>query len=147
MVECPYMGQLRKTAHSTYDTKYHIVWIPKYRNKVLTTRIQNRLKQILMGVAERYDFPIDTMEAEEDHVHLFVTIPPTISVSQALNLFKGISSKMLREEFHEIDKLLWAAPLWAAGYFVSTVNDKTTAATIRQYIKTQKARSRQLKLF
>jgi len=139
--------KLYKTAHAVFNNKYHLVWIPKYRKPVINKRIQDRLKQLFLGIAERYDFEIDTMEVEPDHVHLFVLIPPTIAVCEAVNLFKGISSRKIRQDFPEIDKVLWGADFWAIGYFSTTVNDRTTSQLIRNYIKSQKGRSKQLRLF
>ena len=142
------MTTLYKLSHCTYNTKYHIVWIPKYRKPVMiSTAIQTRVKELLSGIAERYDMEVDTMEVEPDHVHLFILIPPTRSVTEAVNLLKGISSKKLRQEFREIKEMLWGSDFWAIGYFVTTVNDKTTSEMIRKYIKNQKTKAAQLRLF
>jgi len=136
-----------KTARTTYVVKYHLVWIPKFRIPALGPLVAKRLKEILQGTAERYGFEIDTMEVEDDHVHLFVSFPPTVLIARAIQIFKGVSARRLNEEFPEMEKRIWGAPLWARGYFASTVNDKTTSQIIRQYIKGQKKQQKQLKLF
>ena len=87
------------------------------------------------------------MEVVDDHVHLFVSFPPTISISEAVQTFKGVSAKRLNEEFPEMEKKIWGAPLWADGYFASTINDRTTSQQIRRYIQNQKKEQKQLELF
>jgi putative transposase len=140
------MGQLKKSSHATYIAKYHIVWIPKFRMPILGRSVGKRLREILKGIAKRYGFEIDTMEIMDDHVHLFVSFPPRISIAHAVKIFKGVSSRRLNEEFPEMDNKIWGAPIWARGYFASTVNDRTTSQTIRQYIKNQKREEKQLRL-
>ena len=82
-----------------------------------------------------------------DHVHIFLSFPPTISISEAVQILKGTSSMRLREEAPEVEQKTWGAPLWAQGYFASTVNDKTTSQTVRRYIQNQKKVEKQLELF
>ena len=113
---------------------------------ILGRSVEKRLKEILKGISQRYGFEIDTMEVTEDHVHLFVSFPPSVSIAQAVQIFKGVSAKRLKEEFPEMEKRVWGAPLWARGYFASTVNDRTTSETIRRYIMNQKKEQKQLKL-
>jgi len=138
---------LKKTSHATYVAKYHLVWIPKFRLPTLGGAVGKRLKEILQGIAERYGWEIDTLEVVDDHVHLFVSFPPTICISEAVQVFKGVSAKRLNEEFPDIEKRIWGAPLWADGYFASTVNDRTTSQQIRKYIQNQKKEQKQLELF
>jgi len=139
-------SKLKKSAHTTYQTWYHLVWIPKFRIPLLGRTVAKSLKEILQGIASRYGWEIDTMEAMDDHVHLFVSFPPRISIAKAIQVFKGISSRRLTEEFPKMEKRIWGAPIWARGYFVSTVNDRTTSQTIRRYIKKQKQEVKQLSL-
>jgi len=139
--------QLKKLNHCTYTAKYHLVWIPKFRMDILEKGIDSRLKEILEGIALRYGWEIDTMEAMPDHVHLFVSFPPTVSIAQAVQVFKGVSARQLNQEFPHMEKRIWGAPLWADGYFASTVNYKTTSSIIRQYIRNQKKQEKQLTLF
>jgi len=141
------MSQLKKTSHATYVVKYHLVWIPKFRMALLGSAVGKRLKEILRGIAIRYGWEIDTMEVTSDHVHLFVSFPPTISIAEAVRIFKGVSSRRLTEEFPDMEKRIWGAPLWADGYFASTVNDRTTSQQIRRYIKNQIKQEKQLELF
>ena len=128
---------LKRTRGAVYDLKYHIVWVPKYRRMVLNKRISKRLKEVFRGIAERYGFEIDTQEVVEDHVHIFLSVPPKYSPSQVVQIMKSISARKLFEEFPEIKKQLWGGELWNDGYFVRSVGDKVTAEVIRNYIKHQ----------
>ena len=96
-----------------------------------------RLKEIFREIAERYEFEIDTMEAMEDHVHLFLVVPPKYAPSRVVQIIKSISAKMMFREFPEIKKNLWGGELWNDGYFVRSVGDKVTADVIRKYIRYQ----------
>ena len=77
------------------------------------------------------------MEVMEDHVHLFLVVPPRYAPSEVVNIMKSISAKMLFKEFPTLKKGLWGGELWSDGYFVRSVGDKVTAEVIRQYIKRQ----------
>ena len=131
------VSPLRRTRHAVYDLKYHFVWVPKYRKLLLTGAIAKRLKKIFQEIAERYEFEIDTMEVMEDHVHLFLGVPPRYAPSEVVNILKSISAKMLFKEFPAIKTELWGGELWNDGYFVRSVGDKVTAEVIRRYIKHQ----------
>lgn len=128
---------LKRTRGAVYDLKYHVVWVPKYRRMVLNKRVAKRLKEIFEGVAERYEFEIDTQEVVEDHVHIFLLVPPRYAPSQVVQIMKSISARMLFEEFPELKEQLWGGELWNDGYFVRSVGDKVTADVIRNYIKHQ----------
>jgi putative transposase len=131
------VSPLRRTRHAVYDLKYHFVWVPKYRKLLLTGAIGKRLKEIFQEVAERYEFEIDTMEVMEDHVHLFLVVPPRYAPSEVVNILKSVSAKVLFKEFPALKKELWGGELWSDGYFVRSVGDKVTAEVIRRYIKHQ----------
>ncbi len=96
-----------------------------------------RLKEIFREIAERYEFEIDTMEAMDDHVHLFLVVPPKYAPARVVQIIKSISAKMMFREFPEIKKKLWGGELWNDGYFVRSVGDKVTAEVIRKYIRYQ----------
>ena len=96
-----------------------------------------RLKEIFREIAERYEFEIDTMEAMDDHVHLFLVVPPKFAPARVVQIIKSISAKMMFREFPEIKKKLWGGELWNDGYFVRSVGDKVTADVIRKYIRYQ----------
>tara|TARA_B100000315_G_C14121068_1_gene382604 strand:- start:15 stop:365 length:351 start_codon:yes stop_codon:yes gene_type:complete len=115
---------------------YHIVWIPKYRKRVLKGKIATRLKELLYECADMNRWRIEELNIQEDHVHVLVRMRPEISVSKMVQLFKGMSSKIIREEFPDLKEFLWGKSFWADGYFAETsgqVNEKQ----IREYIRNQ----------
>ena len=119
----------------TYSCKYHVVWCPKYRRKVLVDGIDERLKDILSGVAN--DMRSDLIEAEvmPDHVHILVSVDPQFGIHRLVKLMKRRSSRFLRQEFPRLNSRL--PTLWTNSYFVATVGG-APLATIKQYIENQK---------
>lgn len=138
---------IKRTSHAVYDTKYHFVWIPKYRKKILSGAMEKRLKEIFQEISFQYDIEMDTMEIMPDHIHLFLSAPPRYSPAKVVNIFKGISSRIMFQEFPELKKYLWAGQLWSDGYFVRTTGDKVTSDVIRKYIRHQKSQPQQRELF
>jgi len=128
---------IRRTKHAVYDLKYHLVWIPKYRKQVLDKEISDYIKAIFNMIAEEYEFRIDTMEVMEDHVHVFVEVPPRYSSAQVVQIMKSVSAREAFKKFPNLRKQLWAGELWNDGYFVRSVGDKVTADIIRKYIEYQ----------
>ncbi len=128
---------IRRTKHAVYDLKYHVVWIPKYRKDILDKEISDYLKATFNKIAEEYGFRIDTMEVMEDHVHVFVEVPPRYSPAQVVQVMKSISAREVFKVFPDLRKQLWAGELWNDGYFVRSVGDEVTADVIRKYIEYQ----------
>lgn len=95
------------------------------------------MREIFGEIAEQYEIEIDTMEVMDDHVHLFLSVPPKYSPAVVVQRIKSISAKIIFREFPEIKKSLWGGELWNDGYFVRSVGDKVTAEVIRKYIKYQ----------
>lgn len=118
-----------------YSCKYHVVWCPKYRRKVLDEKIQKRLKEIITEVAEERQAEIIEMEIMPDHVHVLIEIDPQYGVHKLIKQMKGRSSRMLRKEFLILRKRL--PTLWTNSYFVSTVGG-APLSVIKQYIENQK---------
>ena len=139
---------LKSAKHAVYDIKYHFVWVPKYRKEILTNQLKKRVEELFKEIAEQYDFEIDTMGIEVEHVHIFLSAPPKYSPAKIVEVLKSISSKVVFEEFPWLKEHLWAGEFWSDGYFVRTVGDEVTAELIRRYIRyQQREQSRQLKLF
>ena len=129
------MCALRRSSHAVYDLKYHFVWIPKYRKRILTPEIADYAKQVFRKTAEEYDMVIDTMEVVEDHVHIFLEAPPRLSPSRIVQILKSISARELFRQFPRLRRQLWGGKLWSRGYFVRAVGDEVTADVIRRYIE------------
>ena len=121
-----------------YNSNYHIVWCVKYRRKVLTPQIAERLYELVNMIGREKGFVIvECKVGEGDHVHCFVSAPPKISVTQIVKYLKGISGNKLLKEFLEIRNVLWNGQLWNGSYFCETIGS-TSEKNIRKYIERQK---------
>lgn len=118
-----------------YSCKYHVVFCPKYRRKVLVEGIDERLKTILHEVAQEKRVEIIEMEVMPDHVHLLVEVDPQFGIHRFVKLAKGRSSRYLRQEYARLRSRL--PTLWTNSYFVSSVGG-APLAVIKQYIENQK---------
>lgn len=130
------MQNYRKTSHSTYDLKYHIVWITKYRKKVLKGEVATKLRELVREICKANDIEILKGHVSVDHVHLFVSFPPHLSVSKVVQLLKGKSSRKLLTNFKQLQQQFWGRHLWARGYFVAS-SGNVTDEVIMQYIEQQ----------
>ena len=123
-------------AHTKHRHMYHIVWIPKYRKRVLRGKIAERIEELLRQCAEVNRWELHELNVQPDHIHMLIQLTPSISVSKAVQYFKGGSSKVIREEFPELEEHLWGDSFWSDGYFSETVG-QVNWDTIRAYIKNQ----------
>ena len=98
---------LRRGSHSVYDTQYHLVWAPKYRKKILTGAVGQRMKELLEEIADAYDISIEEMEVSQDHVHIFCSFPPRLSITQVVTRFKSLSARAIFREHPQVKKQLW----------------------------------------
>ena len=114
----------------------HLVWIPKYRKRVLKDKIAERLEELLHECADMQRWKIEELSIQSDHIHLLVQMRPNVSVSRMVQLFKGMSSRVIREEFSELKEFLWGKSFWAEGYFAET-SGQINEDRIREYIKNQ----------
>ena len=115
---------------------YHLVWIPKYRKRVLRGPLAGRLYELLRQCAEMNGWQVEELNVQVDHIHLLVQLPPKEAVAHAMQLMKGGISKVIRQEFPELEEFLWGDSLWADGYFAESVG-QVTESRIRQYIQNQ----------
>ena len=142
--------ELKRTSHAVYDTKYHLVWAPKYRKWILRDDIRDRVKEVFEEISRNHDFEIDMLEVAKDHVHIFLSFPPRYSISKVVGILKSIGGSVIFQEHSEVKKELWGGEFWEGGYFARTVGDKVTEEVIRKYIKyhrEQEKSPKQLKLF
>ncbi len=128
----------RKTAGCVYNLHYHVVWCPKYRKPVLVGEVATALDETLRAKAAELDIGVEALEVMPDHVHLFIAVPPTDAPQHFVNQFKGYSSRVLRQRFPHLTRLL--PSLWSRSYYVGSAGH-VSAETIERYIAAQKTRS------
>ena len=122
---------------SVCNINYHVVWSVKYRRKIITPQIEDYLKQLVQDIANDKGFVVHLFESGEgDHVHCFVSAPPTLSISTLLKYLKGITGRKLYEQFPEIRDKLWKGQLWNHSYYVETIGS-VSEENIRKYIEHQ----------
>jgi|SRR5229473_3644792 len=131
------MTDYRRSAHAVFDIKYHLVWITKYRYKILKGRIAERARDLIRQTCEARGIVIVRGAVSGDHVHMLVSGTPELSPAKMVQYIKGRSSRRLQDEFPELRKRYWGQHLWARGYFCATVG-AVDEKTIREYIENQK---------
>ena len=127
-------SRYRTSAGCVFTLKYHFVWCPKYRLKVLTDEVAERLKELLYEKAEENKMVIDALEIMPDHVHLFVSVDPTKAPQRIANQFKGYTSRILRKEFADLRSRM--PTLWSRSYSVGSVGH-VSEETVKKYIEAQ----------
>jgi len=121
---------MEKTRYAHYNINYHLVWIPKYRRKVLVGQIKADLEIAIHEVAEKLGAKIESLEVQPDHIHLFVSAPPRYSPANLINAFKGATSHRLRNKYPYLKS--WPS-LWTKTYYVGTAGN-VSAEVIKRYI-------------
>lgn len=124
-------------SHCKYLTQYHIIWCPKFRYSVLQNGIEDRIKEILFDICEKYQYKVKAMEVMPDYIHLFVDCPQTVAPCDIVRTLKAISAIRLFQREPRL-KQFYAkcGALWSSGYFISTVGH-ISEATVKQYIEEQ----------
>ncbi len=130
------MENYRTGSHSRYDLKYHFVWVTKYRKKVLTGAVGERVRALVREVCRTNDIEILQGSVSPDHVHVLLSCPPNLSPSKIMQYIKGKSSRKLMAEFKHIQRQYWGRHFGARGYFVASSGNVTDEA-IAEYIRNQ----------
>ena len=117
-----------------YQTAYHVVWCPKYRKPVLTGTISTFVQDQIQEICLKHDSRLLSLEIQSDHVHLFISFSPTLSIATVVKILKGSLARKLFLEFPELKKQLWGGHLWSPSYYVGTAGN-VSAETIRRYIE------------
>lgn len=130
------LSTVRSAPHVKYNINYHIVWIPKYRKKLLGKKeVRHILEDILKGQSEERGWKVLALEIQPDHLHIFLSVPPNIAVSKVVNVLKGNTSRQLRVVFPFLKQVVRKS-LWADGYYVSTAGF-VSQAQVKKYIEAQ----------
>ena len=132
------MSNYKTSQHAKFLLQYHIIWCPKFRFDVLNGPIEDKFKEILIRISKKYGYEIIELEVMPDHVHVFVSVKPTVAPTDIVRTFKSISAIELFKEFPSLKKYYSrAGSLWSKGYFVSTVGN-VSSDTVKRYIQEQK---------
>ena len=123
-------------AHTKYDIKAHIIWIPKYRKRILIGEVAVRVRDVIRQIASEHELIIISGKVAQDHVHVFISYHPRQDISTIVQYLKGISSRMLLQEFPHLRKKFWGRHLWARGYFAAS-SGTITDEMIAEYINIQ----------
>ncbi len=127
--------EYRHKRHSVFLINYHFVWIPRRRRKVLIGDVEKRLRELIQEVADKLELKILAIEIMPDHVHLFISCPPSLAPDQIMFRIKGYSSRVLRQEFPHLLKM---PSMWTRSYFCGTAGN-VSSETIKRYIAQQKS--------
>lgn len=134
------MQGYRKSSHAVYLLHYHFVFIPKYRRPVLCGDVALRLRELIREICLTHGIEIMKGHVRPDHVHLLLSVPPSVSPSRVMQAIKGKTSHHLLQDFRKLRKAFWGQHLWARGYFVAT-SGNVTDEMLKQYIEQQGAES------
>ena len=136
------MENTSSLCHSSWDCKYHIVWIPKYRRKVMFGNIRKHLREIFHELAKQKECHIVEGHIAVDHVHMCISIPPKYAVAQVVGFIKGKSAIYIARNFGGRQRNFVGESFWARGYYVSTVG--RDEEVIKAYIKNQETEDQKL---
>ena len=131
-----------RQSHAVFDCRYHLVFVTKYRFKIIDKKTEIALKWIIKEICDWKGIEILEGAVKEEHIHLYLQIPPKLSISDVMKWIKGKSAERLFKKFPILEKRYWGGHLWARGYFVSTVG--ITDEIIRNYIQKQRDDEKQI---
>ena len=135
------MSKYRKQSHVIYKCDYHIVWVPKYRFKVLTGSIKDLVDHDIRMICEWKNCDVEELNVQIDHIHLMVSVPPKVSISELMGTLKGKLAIKLFKSYPALKKKpYWGNHFWSRGYFVSTIG--LNEDVIRRYVKYQEEEER-----
>jgi putative transposase len=121
----------RTGSHTVFHHRYHIIWVPKYRYKVLRGQVRERVRDIIRQVCSEMRVRIIKGILSPNHIHMFVEIPPHLAVSMFVQRVKGRSSRKIQQEFPTLKKRYWGRRFWARGYFCTTSGNITNDIILR----------------
>ncbi len=116
---------------------YHIVCPAKYRKKVFTKEVSQSLKEVCIGVGERYEMHFVEIGADEDHVHFLVQSVPVMRPKDIVQTIKSVTGKEIFQRHPEVKKMLWGGKFWTSGYYINTVGHYGNEEVISKYVKSQ----------
>lgn len=137
------MSKYKKLSHVIYKCDYHIVWVPKYRYRILTGEIKGLMEEDIKMLCEWLKCKVTELSVQPDHVHLLVSVPPRISISKLMGTLKGKTAIKLFKSYPILKKKpYWGNHFWGRGYFVSTVG--LDEEMIKRYVKYQEKQEKEI---
>lgn len=130
------MKRLKSTAQTKYDLRYHFVFCPKYRKRVLSGKIAKTIEGMIRFCCQVNQWEIYELAVQQDHIHLFMSSPPKFSPSRVMKLVKGGTARKIKQKFPELHEIYWGAGFWADGYLVKSVGEMTDKV-VSNYVKNQ----------
>ena len=135
------MRRLKKLSHTVYECKYHVVWCPKYRFRVMDGRIRYFVRDALRRLCSWKKIEIIEGNVQKDHIHLVLDIAPNKSVSSTVGYLKGKSAINIFNRFYDLRKKYWGMHFWAKGYCVSTIG--LDEERIKKYVRWQQDKDKE----
>lgn len=131
------MSKFIHKSHNVTVLLYHIVCPTKYRRVVFSTNVDQKLKEICLGISNRYEITFLEIGTDQNHVHFLIQSVPTYSVQRIVQTVKSITAKQIFKSCPEVKQQLWGGQFWSDGYYVSTVGQHGNEQTIQHYVKNQ----------
>lgn len=124
-------------SHNKTLLLYHLVFPAKYRKDVFSKEVEKTLKEICIGISERYEIYFVEIGADEDHVHFLIQSVPVLSVTEIIRTIKSITAIQIFDKHKEVKKILWGGKFWTSGYYANTVGQYANEETIKKYVQGQ----------
>ena len=130
--------KVRRTKHSVYNINYHIVFCPKYRHPIFKDELEYEILKLFKVISYNYGFEVLEQEIMPEHIHLFISAPPTIAPTEIVKILKSVSANEIFKAFPNLKKnKFWGSGLWSKGYYIGTAG-AVSSEIIKKYIQDQK---------
>ena len=129
-------NEIRTGRHCVFNLHVHLVFVTKYRRRIFTKTILDRMEDVLKTVCHDFEADLIEFDGERDHVHLLINYPPKVQISKLVNSLKGVSSRLLRKEFPDLGKNYYKGILWSPSYFAASCGG-APISIVKQYIQSQ----------
>ena len=129
-------NEIRTGRHCVFNLHVHLVFVTKYRRRVFTKTILDRMEDVLKTVCMDFEAELKEFDGEKDHVHLLINYPPKVPISKLVNSLKGVSSRLLRNEFPDLRNNYYKGVLWSPSYFAASCGG-APISVVKQYIQSQ----------
>ncbi len=128
---------VQKGWHCAYDAHYHIVFPVKYRKALLDEKVTIKIKQIAVGIQDRYEIVMEQIGCDKDHIHLLCSFHPKYGGGKVVQIFKSITAKEIFKAFPELRRDLWGGEFWSDGYYLATIGTRGDWSVVEKYVRNQ----------